>query len=316
MTQRQISRVHGLSIPELEVMLHKSCRLIDDSVKLESDILGGWSNINIRGKSSELDFVLKLPWPLKPDPSYYDYLHASSSFFGKLGIAVSPLAKGALSNGLPYIIFEYLEGTTYEEIGELSEQEAKLLNQALHRLHSEKPPNLQSHYSPLDYLLTSRSMVESHEGLSKCSEELANLIHSFNELEEPILEYAELLGSWSMSVMHGDLWIPNVVFQSERAYLLDFENCAYGEDNYDLAYFLESPVEPIEAPPAILEGYDEERIEELRLVALGWIIWWSLERLLSMESDLIEPNLNTDRSWQAVMDYTNLKIDRLRDMLS
>ncbi|MHA2152553.1 MAG: aminoglycoside phosphotransferase family protein [Candidatus Thorarchaeota archaeon] len=318
MTKRQISKVHGISITDLENLLNESCELIDDSVKLEREVIGGWSNINIRGKSSSLDFILKLPLPRTPDSSYYEYLHSTSGFFGKLGITGSPLSTGKLSNGLPYIIFEFLEGVTYDmnkKIGDLSEQEVNLLNQCLRKLHSQKPLGLRSHYSPLDYLLTYRSMVETHQGLSKCSDELSNLIQSFVELEESILEYAELLGSWSMTVMHGDFWIPNVVFQPEKAFLLDFEECTFGEHNYDLARMLESQWEEVDIPPSLLEGYDERRIEELRPIALGWIVWWNFERLLSMESDRIEPNLNTPEIKQGIMDYTEVKIQRLKDLI-
>ncbi|MFW9981648.1 MAG: aminoglycoside phosphotransferase family protein, partial [Candidatus Thorarchaeota archaeon] len=239
----------------------------------------------------------------------------TSCYFGKLGITGSPLSTGILSNGLPYIILEYVEGITHDDLGTLSKQEVGFLNQCLKKLHSQNPPGLRSHYSPLDFLLTHRSLVENHQSLSKCSESLSMLLQSFNEISETLLEYAEILGSWSMTVMHGDLWIPNVVFQPEKAVLVDFESCAFGEDHYDLAHMLESPADVIDPPPRLLEGYDEGRIEELRPVALGFLIWWSLERLLSTESDLIEPNLNTAESWQAVMDYTGMKIDRLKDIL-
>ncbi|MFW9787198.1 MAG: aminoglycoside phosphotransferase family protein [Candidatus Thorarchaeota archaeon] len=318
MTKRQLSSVHGLSIHELEHMLHKSCELLDDSLKLEREVIGGWSNINIRGKTTQLDFILKLPWPRKPDSSYYEYLFSTSNFFAKLGITAPPIANGTLSNGLPYIIFEFLEGVTYDmnkKIGELSEHEVNLLNQCLRKLHSQKPLVLRSYNSPLDYLLTYRSMVETHQGLSKCSGEISNLIQSFAEVEESILEYAELLGSWSMTVMHGDFWLPNVVFLQEKAFLLDFEECTFGEDNYDLARMLESQWEEVDIPPGLLEGYDEPRIEDLRPIALGWIVWWNFERLLSMESDLIEPNLNNPEIKQGIMDYTEVKIKRLKELI-
>ncbi|MHA2045975.1 MAG: aminoglycoside phosphotransferase family protein [Candidatus Thorarchaeota archaeon] len=317
MTKRQITTVHGLSIPGLEKLLQESCEIFDDTVHLEREAIGGWSNINIRGSSSSFDFVVKLPLAINPVPSHYDYLHTTSDFFGKLGITGSPLCNGTLSddNELPYIILEYLDGVTHNRLDALSHEEIGQLNVCLKELHKQNPPSLRSHYSPLDYLLTFHGLVENHQGLPTCSEELRLLIQSFTEFHESLLEYAEILGSWSMTVMHGDLWIPNVVLKSEKAFLLDFESCAFGESQYDLAYLLESPEDIIDPPPTLLEGYDENRIDELRPIALGYIIEWSLERLLSMESNLIEPNLDTIESVNVVMDYTRSKIKRLKAML-
>lgn len=317
MTMRQLTRVHGHSIPELENLLQESCELFHDQVRLEREVIGGWSNINIRGSSASFDFVVKLPSTIAPVQSHYDYLHTTSDFFGKLGLTGSPLSIGTLSddNELPYIILEYLDGVTHSRLDALSDQEIGHLNMCLKELHKQNPPGLRSHYSPLDYLLTFHSLVENHQGLPTCSDELRDLIQSFIEIHETLLEYAEILGSWSMTVMHGDLWIPNVVLQPGRAFLLDFESCAFGESHYDLASLLESPENTIDPPPDLLEGYDESRIEELRPIALGYIIEWSLERLLSMESNLIEPNLNSMESRTAVMDYTRSKILRLKDML-
>jgi aminoglycoside phosphotransferase (APT) family kinase protein len=279
--------------------------------------VGGWSNINIRGRSSELDFVLKLPGSKTSQPSHYEYLHTTSDFFGKLGITSSPLSIGRLSDDdeTPFIIFEYIKGVTHNTLDDFSDQEIAHLKECLKTMYDQKPPGLRSHYSPLDFILTSHSLIENHQGFSTCSNELSLLIQSFSEIHEMLLAYAEFLGAWSMTVMHGDLWVPNVILQSERALLLDFESCAYGDSHFDLAYFIESPETPSGPPIQLLSGFNERKIEDLRPIALGFIIEWSLERLLSMESGLVESNLNTAGSRQAVMDYTGMKIDRLKEML-
>lgn len=316
MTRRQLTNAHGHTIPELETLLRESCDLFDGHVKLEGEVVGGWSNINILGRSSDISFILKLPWSVNPDPSHYDYLYLVAEFFGKLGVSASPLSIGKLLDDkeTPFMVMEYLEGVTYDSIDALSNQEIVQFNECLRLIHQQNPPGLYSYYSPLDFILTHQGQVESHPGLSSCSKELSNLIQSFNENLETLLDYAEILGPWSMTVMHGDLWIPNVVFQSSKASLLDFEMCSLGESHYDLAHFLESHNQLVDIPPRLLEGYDMDRIEELRPIALGWLIIWSIERLLSMNSGLVEANLNTVESRAAVMDYTRDKITRLGEI--
>ncbi|MFW9892742.1 MAG: aminoglycoside phosphotransferase family protein [Candidatus Thorarchaeota archaeon] len=318
MTRRYISKVHGFSITDLEKLLSESCELFDNRVILEREVIGGWSNINIRGTSSDFSFILKMPWSIEPSPTYYDYLFHVSKFYGKLGVTTSPLSIGKLSNQkeTPFILLEYIDGVIYESIDALSNQETIQFKECLKIFHQHKPPGLHSHFSPLDYILTYHWQVESHPGLTCCSKDLSILIDSFNKTLEAILEYAEILGPWPMTVMHGDLWIPNVVFQSSKASLIDLESCSLGESHYDLAHLIESPDHLVSIPSFLLDSYERDRVEELQPIALCWLIIWSLERLLSMDFGLVEANLNTIESRAAVMDYTRAKIIRLNEMFS
>ncbi|MHA1964704.1 MAG: phosphotransferase family protein [Candidatus Thorarchaeota archaeon] len=320
MTKRQLARVHGYSITELEHLLQDSCDLFEDEVFLECEALGGWSNINIRGRSGGIDFVLKLPWLISAHgTSPYKYLNDVSLFFNKLGIAPLPLSMGKLSDTkeTPFIIFEYVDGFIHDSLTEFTTHEITALKECLQVLSQENPPGLKRYNSPSDHLITTHTLVEDHKGLSTCSQEVAELIDSFDKLYPDVLSFTDSLGAWFPSFMHGDLWIPNIVFQSGNVILLDFEACAYGNHLYDLAYLLETPVSTTEnIPPGLILPEDVDEVNSLRPLVLAFLVEWSLERLLSMESGLVEPNLATPESRSALIGYIRSKMSRLKIILS
>lgn len=297
-------------------MLQDSCDLFDGDVSLEREALGGWSNINIRGHCDRLDFVLKLPWSMSPyNPNHYTHLYGITQFFSKLGITTMPLSMGRLSDEMetPFIIIDYIHGVVHDSILDFSVSEIRHLGDCLHILYDQKPPGLRKFKSSSDFLTSTHSYVEKHEGLQSCSQEVAILIDSFNEVYPKIQSYADSLGAWSSTIMHGDLWIPNIILQSEKAILLDFEACAYGNGYYDLAFLLETPTHASDDTFAGLLGHDtESAVSNLRPIAVAFIVSWSLERLLSMEFGLVEPNLSSAESRSAVIDYTRSKISRLK----
>lgn len=319
MTKRQFARVHGYTITELEHLLQDSCDLFDGDVFLECEALGGWSNINIRGRSAEIDFVLKLPWFVSShDKNPYKPLYNISLFFNRLGIAALPLSMGRFSDKMetPFIIFNYVEGLIHDSLTEFAAHEITSLKNCLQILHTQNPPSLKRYKSPSDHLTTTHALVENHEGLSNSSQELAELIDSFNEHYPVVLAYTDSLEDWSQSLMHGDLWIPNIIFQSRNVILLDFEACAYGNHLYDLAYLLETPVSTTEnILPGLILPEDMDEVNSLRPLVLAFLIEWSLERLLSMESGLVEPNLATPESRSALIGYIRSKISRLKTIL-
>ena len=320
MTKRQIEQVHGHTIDELENLLLDACNIFDRDLSLKRNVLGGWSSINIRGQSKELDFVLKLPCSVSPyDVNPYNHLYDISLHFNKLGIASQPIVKGQLAdtNGTPFIIFEYVDGIIHDSLTEFSDNEISNLKNCLDTIAHEKPPGLKRYKSPTDHVRFWYSLVKDHVGLSNASQEVGALVDTFNELYPDVLSHSDSLDPWAQSLMHGDLWIPNIIFQSGRVRLLDFEDSAFGNHLYDLAFLLETPVSTTEnISPGIVRSEEMDEVNDLRPVAVSYIINWSLERLFSMESGLIEPNLSTEESKSAIIGYTRGKISRLRTILS
>ncbi len=320
MIKRQISEVHGHTIAELAHLLRDGCDLFDGDVNLENGVLGGWSNINIRGQSAGIDFVLKLPWQTAShDTGLYKHLYDISLFFNKLDIAALPLSMGQLSdtNETPFIIFEYVDGVIHDSLTEITTQEITALKNCHQLLSHQKPPGLKRYKSPSDLLTRTHAFVENHEGHSDCSKEVVALIDAMNRIYPEVLSYTDSLGAWSPSVMHGDLWIPNVIFDSGKVTLLDFEACAYGSHLYDLAYLLESPVGITENEiSGLIRPEEKNPVNNLRPTVVAFLVEWTLERLLSMESGLVEPNLTTTESRSALIGYARSKTTRLKTLLS
>ncbi len=319
MMTHKLSKVHGHTLLELESMLKECCGLFDCEVKLEDESLGGWSNVNIRGHSGNLDFVLKLPWSVSSlDVGHYKKLYHTSLFFSNLGIASKPLAFGNLTDfGLtPFILFEYIEGTIYDSLSDFSGPEIVSLRKTLDILSKQKPSGLKQYDSPSEYLTYLHNIVANHAGFTDCSEELSQLITSYTKTYDTLLSYADSLASWSSSIMHGDLWTPNIIIKSGKVVLLDFETCAYGDRIYDLACLLEpfnNP--PLNNFPGLVNSVELDGANSLRPIAVSFLVAWSLERLLSMESGLVEPNLVSTEVRSSLINYIKSKMFRLKSFL-
>jgi hypothetical protein len=312
--------VHGYSLPELEGFLEETCDIFDDTVSLEPISLGGWSNVNFRGHSSGIQFVLKLPWSTEVfESNPYDMMYDLNLYFSRLDIAAPPLKVGRLPNSTatPFYLVEYIEGTTHSSIEEASYEELRSLKKSHSLLRGKTPPNLPNYESPLGYLNAIRSLVEEHTWLSEASKETQTLLNNYELILPRLISLTDAIGNWSGNVMHGDLWIPNIVFRpGQNALFLDFEACALGDSRYDLAYLLEGHENrATEKIPEIFVNEDIEFINSLRPLVLACVIDWSIARLLSMESGIVEPNLNTERIHSMILGYVQGKINRWKSIL-
>ncbi len=319
MTERQLTIVHGHSIDELESLLKESCDLFDNDVHLQREGFGGMSNINIRGHFNDQDFVLKLPGThYIQDAAHYRRLYKTSEYYAVRNIAAMPLSRGLLSDKMetPFIIFEYIKGVVQNSLHDYSDHDKMLLKECLNSLYSRKTPSLRKYNSPSSFLEANQVFIDSHVGLSSCSQEVSQLNTSFSEILPKVLSYSDSLGTWNSSVMHGDLWGPNIVIQSKRAVLLDFEACAMGNRIYDFAYILETEINSsIDLLSNLLDADEMNIVSSYRVVASTYMIIWSIERLLSMDAGLVEPNLNTKESWSNFIRWTRPKITRLKEIL-
>jgi len=312
--------VHGHSRSELEDLLENSCDAFDKSVSLQPISLGGWSNINIRGRSSGFEFVLKLPWITEEyETNPYYQLYNLSLFFSRKGLTASPIEVGRLSDSskTPFFLMEYVDGTTYSSITDASDDELHSLKESHRLLKKQKPPDIPIYESPLDYLIANHEQVETHSWLPRASKQIQTLIAQYDSLLPQIKSLNEVIGYWSRETMHGDLWAPNIVFNPERkALLLDFEACAIGDSRYDLAYLLEVHVDrSTENIPSLIEDEDIDFVNSLRPLVLAYVIDWSLSRLLSMESGIVEQNLSTHEIHTMIHGYVHEKISRLKFLL-
>ncbi|MGY5859656.1 MAG: phosphotransferase [Candidatus Thorarchaeota archaeon] len=318
MMKYPIKSVHGHTHSELEHLLEDSCNSFDDIVVLESTTLGGWMNVNLRGKSSEFDFVLKFPWTTeKLESNPYDLLYKLQAQFARLNISPHPIEVGRLkdSSETPFFLIEYITGSTHSKVADVSEDELLSLKESLRRLKREKPSGIPQYEAPSDFLVANHEPVLNHIWLSRASEETKNLLTQYNSLFPKIESRMDILGYWSGDVMHGDLWIPNILFRNSiEALILDFDMCSYGDSRYDFCRLMEG--EDIEENiPALIPDEDLSFVNSLRPLAVAFIIDWSLERLLSMESGIVESILNTDEIRAGILRYAEEKINRLKILL-
>jgi|GEM_PF-2718423 len=320
MMKYPLETVHGHSRSKLADLLENSCEAFDKSVNLESISLGGWSNINIRGRSSGIDFVLKLPWSTEEyERNTYDPLYNLSLYFSRLDLAAPPIEVGRLSDSseTPFILVEYVDGTTYSSITDASEGELLSLKESHRLLKKQKPPGILKYESPSDYLIANHEQVENHSWLPRASKQTRTLIDQYDSLLPQVKSLNEVIGYWSRETMHGDLWAPNIVFHPEqKIFFLDLEACAIGDSRYDLAYLLEAHVDrSTENIPTLIEDEDIDFVNSLRPLALAYVIDWSLSRLLSMESGIVEQNLSTQEIHTMILGYAREKIGRLKFLL-
>lgn len=319
MMKQNIKRIHGHSLEELSDLLFHSSDILEGGVSLDPISLGGWSNLNIHGHDSNIEFVLKLPWSTENNKTNpYAHLFKIGQFISKSGISPVPLDLGHLNDSkeTPFILFEFVDGNVYNSLVDLSSVQVQSLKRSLRILTQLNPPNIPLYNSPSEYLIKIQKSVENHEWLPRGSEEVTRMEQSFSSLYSDLLSTTDSYGEWSKLTMHGDLWVPNIVFRKQRAVLLDLEECAIGDPLYDIAYLLEASYkQEMEHNQHLVNPKIRDAVNLLRPLALSYVVVWSIERLLSMESGIVEPSINTPFIRNEILSYAKMKLARLHSFL-
>jgi aminoglycoside phosphotransferase (APT) family kinase protein len=315
MMKRQLLKIHGHSQSRIGELLTESCELIDKNVVLDTLSLGGWSNINIKGRFQDYEFVLKLPWStVHYETNPYSYLYDLLQIVSKSKLTTPPLALGRFKDRkeTPFILLQYVDGFVHSSIAEATSEELHSLKDALYKLSLLKLPGLKTYTTPLAYLYEIHRRVSDHERLSSASRDVLYLVRMFSQKYASISQRVESLEAWSRETMHGDLWEPNILFNEGGVLLLDFELCCIGDPLYDLAYLIEASDRPHAVSiPDLISNEAMERIHELRPVVLMSLVSWSLERLISMDAGIVEANLTSPQIRENMIRYSKMRLAQI-----
>ena len=248
------------------------------------------------------------------DSNPYLELNKLLTYLSKSKLATPPIAIGRLPdrNETPFMLLHYLDGKILSSLLDASRDELLALKSTLQELSYQKPPGLRKYATPFDYFTEYYDEIVNHKFLSKGSKEVLSLVSEFRDCCTKLSPKIEMLEEWSRTLMHGDLWEPNILFQDGKVCLLDFELSSYGDPIYDLAYLLEAQERPLaDKFPDVLYAECLQRVNSYRPVALIALISWSLDRLLYMDAGHVEPSLGTPTIKKNMLRYTHAKMSRL-----
>ncbi len=314
---------HGHTMDDLLSLLKSEWRTDAKGLHLDSCRLGGMSNLNLLIHGVASSYILKLPglttlFEINPfEREFHIALHLAENGLGPTPLCVSRLQD---EQGTPFMIRVYEPGVVHASFSDISLHELNLAKTCLGRLAALHIPNIPSYPSARHYAarITNKMNV-----LLDCwnteTSELGSLVYSFRELEQGIATLYGNVSSWNAMTMHGDLRPDNIIFQSDRALLLDVGACCIGDPLYDVAYLSAEHLDAVDFErilPLLVESDDSAIVTELIPLALFSALAWTLERLVHLENNEVEENLsgvNVEVSLQAYFESKAKHLHMLLD---
>jgi aminoglycoside phosphotransferase (APT) family kinase protein len=294
----RLNLAHGHTMDDLFSLLKSEWCTDAKGLHLDSCRLGGMSNLNILIHSVTSNYILKLPGlttVFETNPFEHEFhiaLHLAENDLGP-----TPLCVGRLQDerGTPFMIRAYEPGVVHSSLSDASLHELNLAKTCLDRLAALHVPDIPSYPSARHYAaeLTNKMSVLLDYWNAETSK-LGSLVYSFRELELGVATLFRNVSSWNGKTMHGDLRLDNIIFQSDRALLLDVGACCIGDPLYDVAYLSAEPLDAVgftRILRLLAESDGSAIITELIPLALFSALAWTLERLIHLENNEVEENL-------------------------
>ncbi|MGY5876874.1 MAG: aminoglycoside phosphotransferase family protein [Candidatus Thorarchaeota archaeon] len=320
MYSQRITEVHGHSVSELAELLRNSWDVSKTDCMLNSVTLGGWTSFNILVESKGARYVLKLPAIIgHHEANPYRYQFNAASQISREGLCPRPVEIGRFSNRneTPYCIYEYVEGQVRPSISSFSQDDLHEISSHLSRLSNLNPTDLKAFSKPSDYL---SHIVQNTKSVAEMSTSQSTLLRTSLDKLVSTLDYTDEIDSntkWSSKLMHGDLHESNIVFRADGLYFLDLEACCYGEPLYDFSYILiESDEDDSSSDLESLKAsqMDSETSWALDILATVSVTAWTIERLLYIEADRVDPLLASVETRNAMFGYLNAKLSILSEL--
>ncbi len=295
----RLDLAHGHTMDDLLSLLKSEWRTDAKDLHLDSCRLGGMSNLNILIHSVASRYVLKLPglttvFQTNPfESEFHIALHLAEN-----GLGPTPLCVGRLQDeqGTPFMIRAYEPGVVHASLSDISLHELDLVKTSLNRLAALHIPDVPSYPSARHYAARfTNKMNVLLDCLNTETSELGSLVYSFRELEQGVATLFGNVSRWNGKTMHGDLRPDNIIFQSDRALLLDVGACCVGDPLYDIAYLSVEPLDAVDFErilPLLAESDNSAIVTELTPLALFSALAWTLERLVHLENNEVEEILS------------------------
>jgi len=320
--KNRLDIAHGHNLDELLPLLKSDWRTDVEDLHVDSYRLGGMSNLNILIHGADSSYVLKLPglatvFETNPfESEFHIALHLAEN-----GLGPTPLCVGRLQDekGTPFMIRAYEPGVVHTSLSDINPHELDLVKASLNRLTTLRISNVPSYPSARHYAsrFANKMNVLLGRRYTEASE-LGSLVSLFRELEQGVATQFKDASRWNGTTIHGDLRPDNIVFQSDRALLLDVGACCVGDSLYDVAYLSAEPLDAVDSKrilPLLAESGDSDIIAELIPLALFSALAWTLERLVHLENNEVEENLSGVDAVISLRGYFESKAKQLHMLL-
>ena len=312
-----VGYVHGHTLEELALLLSDVWPEVRGTPRLIQVRDQGLSNVNIMGEVDSIRFVLKLPWVTGPsDMNRYLLLSEVSTHVSEHNLGPRALAQGNLRDAAhtPFIVLEHIDGMMIRSLGEVTAEQALALRSALDEFWTLTPSSARTHDSPHAYV---ERLLRALPSCPAESGELSGLVDGFADMRNDLFRLCSDIEQWSGRLMHGDLHEGNIVFTRNGVRFLDLEECAYGEPMVDIAYLrVQNPSShPAELMQETVGLVDMGAAHQYEPLALAFALSWTIEKLVALDSGLVEASLAERYPRKDMFDYTRVKLEELRTHL-
>ncbi len=311
MVKQTLTIVHGILRTTLETMLRE---FLDAEVSIGSELLGGWSNINIPITFEEKQCVLKLPGISSTESNPFQYEFHIMKILSDHDYAPTPLLLGELTcePPLPLMIYEYMPGVIKESIIEFSDDQMLLLNKALNDIASLNFHGIRVFRTAADFLSELQTrLARTRSAIVHASPQLDRMGARFDACLDSLLTISDDV-PWVCSFMHGDLQESNIILRNGGIAFIDFENSARGDPLLDIAYLYHQ--HPVSLDPTgfpLVHGEDSKRLKAMVPLALASIVSWCVDYLWHIQNCTLDSTLVTPDLFSRVLQYTRTKLDNL-----
>jgi aminoglycoside phosphotransferase (APT) family kinase protein len=313
MTNPPINEIYGIPLGDIEKSF--SSILDEGNFSLSPELLGGWSSLNLLGTAEDTPkYIVK--FPPKLDRSDFSRLYKIHETLSEYNICAAPVAQGAISHKieLPYLIIEFERGKTYQRLEVVDAPHIEILQQTLTTLNGIDLRGIPEYSKGNDYgnqLLS--SLKRAHKKWkNRIDQDVRDLLDEFLGVSgEAIVRLSDM--EWNPVTIHGDLNERNIIFQMDKAILLDLEECCVADRHYDIVYFYTQyqDMNSEKVPQFARKNIPKSHWENLEILSLLSVISWCFKWLIDIELNIIESNLASSLSSPGLVRYIKNRLEVL-----